>query len=936
MYESARGILREYSRHRPRGCQVPSNERGKVLLSAVNVKGDTNAVTQSHTTANIHLAFGLHLNLSDETDSSRAFGRLEAVLEAFDAANDRGISCSGTWNVDQRNTLKRLAGEAPHLLSRIQSRVQAGYDDVIYQSWNGELVSAMTADEFEAARLKAEHTPEGEGLRDLFEQVRPIVRPPGMITSPATFDRYADSGMEAVCLFNSSTERDALRRYAGRLDLLRAHNPLRLEPAWADNETRNSMTVVPTYHFYDVLDHGGLKNWVRELHRRQRSEFPDRDLFLFIEFDVFARETEGYRMPPGLRQVPSANGIGAILGSVEDFSYVRFTSLLNYLDTHEEVGDVSLSWDTVDAPGSGYGVLAESYESSILASAVADDRACEAALAAISSQLPPAVRDSCDAERRGAFEARLDLLACRWFDCRGGYQDTREAVASLYTHHERISKYLREVFESLPAINEHDTTASLSTDVRDTADRLVARLVHRDSSASQQTENGGVGVMAHMPEELFDRIQSRSFRVESAGRRVRVYRAGRPADSDAIRVILREQAPAEGISEGLSLIDRDGGLVLAFRGQTLLGSDSFIPVIGYNGQRFPAQNVSVVRDGSRSIVTVAGTLQLPGELRSGRFEWNLFETVIGDAPMVFIDGFVDLPETPCDTRRPGKDSAKTELFDSRWEFVEPCPLRIARVQYEKRSDSPDGAVLARRLPSGEFLNVPISYHRRFDRHWLFSSLNNHAFDPYVALSVNSVGLAVGFDQAVRSCFAGIPVRAVDPANRHIPRGATPPGVVQQGRSRVFDLNPLGTYAFDSWEAYAWAGDGRKPLVSEESQSCVPAASFNGRRMRISLALAPFAGETPRAGIEAALSCACHPGLLVGGEGPNNRGDGWRPSVQRSVGKRDRLSLDRALTPADRIREVGSSGDRLPSSVIRRIIRSTVFGPRLKYPASDGS
>ncbi|MFP4643816.1 MAG: hypothetical protein ACLFM0_05640 [Spirochaetales bacterium] len=898
-------------------------------------------VTQSHTTANIHLAFGLHLNFSDGIDSARAIARLESVLEALDAANERGVSCSGTWNMDQRTTLTRLAAEAPQLLSRIQSRVKAGHDDVVYQSWNGELVSAMTAEEFEAARLRAEHTPGREGLLDLFEQVRPIVRPPGMITSPATFDRYASSGMEAVCLFNSSTERDALRRYAGRLDLLQAHNPLRFDLQWSDLQRsdsggRQSITVVPTYHFYDLLEHGGLKNWVRELHRRQRSECPDRDLLLFIEFDVFARETEGFRMPPGLRRVPTANGVDAILRSVEDLPYVRWTSLVNYLHTHDEVGSVSFPWDTVDAPGNGYAVLAESYESSILSSAVADDRACEAALAAIASQLPPAIRDSCEAERRVAFEARLDLLSSRWFDCRrGGVQDTREAVAAVYTHHERISKYLREVFESLPAVDEQDARAALSTDVRDTADKLVARIVHRDARASQQAENGGAGVMAHMPEELFERIQSRSFRVESAGRRVRVYRAGRPADSDAIRVILREQAPAEGISEGLSLIDRDGGLVLAFRGQTLLSSDSFLPVIGYNRQRFPAQNVSVVRDGSRSIVTVAGTLQLPGELRSGRFEWNLFETVIGDAPMVFIDGSVELPETACDTRVANGENASARLFDSRWEFVELCPLRIARVQYDQRGDSREGAVLSRRLPSGEFSSAPISYHHRFERHWLFSSLNNHAFDPYIALSVNNVGLAVGFDQAVRSCFAGIPVRAVDPAHRHIPRGATPPGVVQQGRSRVFDLNPLGTYAYTAWQADAWAGDGgRKAIAARGSQSCVPAASFNGRRIRVSLALAPFAGETPRAGIEAALSCACRPGLLVGGEEPQARGDGWRPSVQRSVGKQDRRSLDRTLTPADRIRELGDATDQLPAAVIRGILRSNVFGTRLKYPASD--
>lgn len=891
-------------------------------------------MSQSHTTANIHLAFGLHLNLSKESDGAQAFSRLESVILALDVANRRGVPYSGVWNFDQHETLRRLSREAPQLLSRIQERVDAGSDEVIYQSWNREVVSAMTAEEFDAVRSRAEHTDEGDGLHDLFGQVRPIVRPPAMFTSPSTLDRYAESGFKAVCLFNSSTERDALRRYAQSLDLVQAHNPLRLQTRLSGQAEGSAFTVVPTYHFYDLLEHGGLRHWVRELHRRRRSGFADRDLLLFVEFDVFSRETEGFRMPPGLRRVPTAGGMAALLRSVEDLPYVRFTSLTRYLEMHEEAGGVSLAWDTVDAPGNGYGVIAESYESSILSSAVADDRACEAALDSIASQLPSEVRQACDAERRRAFETRLNLLSDRWFDCRGGYTDTREAVASLYTSHERISKHMQDVFESLPVIHEEDASAPLCTDVRDTGDRLVARLVHRNGAVFA-AENEKVGVMAHMPEVLFDRIQTRSFRVESAGRRVRVYRAGRPADSDAIRVILREQAPADGISEGLSLIDRDGGLVLAFRGQTLLTSDSLIPVVGYNGGRFAGHDVSVVRDGSRSIVTVAGTLSLPGELRPGRFEWNLFETVIGDAPMVFLDGFVDLPETACDTRRSGR--TEPELYDSRWELVEPCPLRIARVQYESLQDAHDGAVLSRRLPSGEFASAPFSYHRRFENHWHFSSLNNHAFDPYMAVSVNGVGLAVGFDQAVRSGFASLPVRAVDPASRHIPRGATPPGVVQQGRSRVFDLNPLGTYPATTWECDTWAGDGgRQALASQTGESCSPAASYNGRRMRISLALAPFAGETPREGVEAALSCACRPGMLLGGEAPDSRGEGWRPSVQRSVGKKDRLSLDRQPTPAERVRDIEGFADTLPSAVILRIVRSAVFGARLKYPGANRS
>ncbi|MFW5994652.1 MAG: hypothetical protein ACOCRN_00940, partial [Spirochaetia bacterium] len=413
---------------------------------------------------------------------------------------------------------------------------------------------------------------------------------------------------------------------------------------------------------------------------------------------------------------------------------------------------------------------------------------------------------------------------------------------------------------------------------------------------------------------------------------LKVQRTGRGFNDNRVRITLRSQPPAGGISEGLSLIDRDGGLVLAFRGQTLLTAESFIPSITYGDSRYVGSNVAISRDGSRGVVSITGSLRLPGAVNVGRFEWNLYELVLGDAPMVFVDGFIEMPRTPADTVRHVGEEGLERAWDARWQEVEACPLRIARVQYEDDRRS-SGTIVSRSNELGYRSSYRLDYHLRKNEHWYFASANNHLTQPYLAVSVNGVGLAVGFDQGVRSSFAGVPIRAMDPARRRIPPGATTPGSVRTGRARVLDLNPFGTYHGPQWHPESWGhGAGTRVIEEAGEHLASSAAGYNGRRIPMSFVLAPFAGESPRDGVDNALQRACRPAhLFMAGMAANSaEGNDRLPPVPRSVTEEEIEALQATPVMSRKARTVKRRGLPISAGVAGRIVLQSVFRRRLRF------
>ena len=107
------------------------------------------------------------------------------------------------------------------------------------------------------------------------------------------------------------------------------HNPVTL----TDPLTDASMTLVPVYHHADVLDHGGLSGWAKQLSQRSSE-----DQLLVVHFDADAESWESFALE---------------LDSADALDFVEWTNISTYLDTHDPVETVEILGDVADGTGDG-------------------------------------------------------------------------------------------------------------------------------------------------------------------------------------------------------------------------------------------------------------------------------------------------------------------------------------------------------------------------------------------------------------------------------------------------------------------------------------------------------------------------------------------------------------------------------------------------------
>lgn len=878
----------------------------------------------------VYVSFGFHINTyhsyRGDTPDESGFGKdlrlIRSILNTLDAANERGVPVTAVWDTEQLFSVEEcISVHDPALLERVRERVEKAGDEVIYMSYNNGLVSAMQRDELDTVLTRSRTNSAGSGLQDLFSSVSPIVRPQEMMTSAGSFERYREHGIETACLYYSATPFDAFRLFVEPLSAEQAHNPLRLE-----REGGETFRILPTYHPLDIVEHVSIRHWVRELHRLQRTGEITGDVLLFINFDADSELWGGFDIPKPLRMFPNTRGLAGMIESIERLDFVRFTTLGHYLDTHEDAASISFSQDTADGGWNGYASWSEKLSSSVVYGAVCDDRALADTAMALTDILSNEQRQTVDQSLGESLELRLRLLSTTSFGLATPFvASARERVCGalierLYGYHETVLLTMSRALSSVKT----GTGDGNHYEIVDGNRRTVGIL----AAPGKRSDATGLPLIAHLPKEVYERIDRHELTVELSGKRVSVRPLGGAADANDVRVAVSASNPLRNDSEGVTIIDRDGGLVVAFRGRTLLHADSFVPVITYSGREYRGDRVSITRDGSRNVVRLSGRLHLPSEIRGGEFEWNLVESVIGDAPVILIDGVVRLPATVPDICEHRDNPDLARAFDSRWHAVEPCPIRLSRVEYEGKVDS-KGAVVTRHNALGHQSSYRLDYQRHSDANWLFASANNHLSQPYIGLSIDGMGLAVGLDETVRSSFAGIPVRAVAPASRGTGAPVSSSGVVHPGRTRSFDLNPFGTYDGPQWSVESWGrGAGRSAVIDGGEHLASSAPSYNGATMRISLVLAPFVGTEPREGVGRTLRAVCRPARLFAAPElvePGVYTDSWR-----SLTHNDIQSLGSTPTDFSRLRRKRKSMFPVALPTLAKIAVQSVYRPRLRF------
>ncbi len=235
--------------------------------------------------ATVLLAFSQHVNLyhsyRGDTNTDDGFGKdiriIRTTLEIF----DRHPQFHNDWDIENLFSLDDwLPTYAPDILEDIARRVADGTDGVRLMSWNNGLMACEPDDEF---GLSVDR-----GLASL-EAFTPGLWTPGVqpqenTYTPAHTALYRAHGIEWMTLFYSGTSFTSFRHEIP-LTLAEAHGVLTLE---SDLST-DTMQVIPVYHHADVMDHGGLANWLRQLRANLSGT-----VALAIHFDADSETWEGF------------------------------------------------------------------------------------------------------------------------------------------------------------------------------------------------------------------------------------------------------------------------------------------------------------------------------------------------------------------------------------------------------------------------------------------------------------------------------------------------------------------------------------------------------------------------------------------------------------------------------------------------------------------
>ncbi len=316
-----------------------------------------------------------------DTPTENGFGQDIRVITAALDWLDAHPEVRADWVFENARTLEeRMPDFSPQLLDRIRQRVVSGQDDVRIMSATAAPMASMTRKEFDRALTYAKSSTE-----DVFGGWVPGVTPADTMLSPDNIGWYADAGIQWITLYYGANGFTGPRNQI-RLDGAEAYNPFEL----LDPVTGGSIVAIPVYHHGDLLDHGGLAGWARQLNANHAS-----DTLIAIHFDADAESWENFDRE---------------LARLAELPFVRFTTLQDYLSTHDPLGSHVLDGDIANGVGDGFSSWSEkAFNHTIWAQIERSRRFADAA-----RLLAPSDADV-NAQLRRALDARLDALAVNNF-----------------------------------------------------------------------------------------------------------------------------------------------------------------------------------------------------------------------------------------------------------------------------------------------------------------------------------------------------------------------------------------------------------------------------------------------------------------------------------------------------------------------------------------
>ena len=347
----------------------------------------------SHNPPKIHIAFRFHTNFyhsyRGDTPDELGFGLdirvIRRIIEVLNGWNERGVPVKGTWDIENAFSLEDIMPKyCPDIITSLQQRVRAGYDEIEVMAYNNGLISAHTAVEFDEAISKALHNKQKSGLCDIFDSVAPVVRPQEMMYTPLHLKLYPAHGISVISLFYSGVPFNTLSNFIKPLPLAHRYNPLWLTYP----ELSEKLTLCPAYNHGDIADWLSLRRWVIKLHKKQMQLADPPDFLLLIDADADDEYWYGYNWPVIRHLLSITQGLDGLIRSVYDLPYVVFTTPYTYLEDHPPLATVQVGQDTADGSFDGYASWADKWSNHQLWTGIERSRIMELQALRLASEIP--------------------------------------------------------------------------------------------------------------------------------------------------------------------------------------------------------------------------------------------------------------------------------------------------------------------------------------------------------------------------------------------------------------------------------------------------------------------------------------------------------------------------------------------------------------------
>ncbi len=818
----------------------------------------------------ICLAFRFHVNLNHsyrgDTADDLGFGQdirvIRRIIDRLDHFNAIGVPVRGTWDVDNYFSLETIIPQhCPDIIESLQRRVDAG-DEIEVMSYNNGLISSHTAWEFDAAIGRALTNSGGSGLRDLFSNVAPIVRPQEMMFTPLHLKLYRHHGIETVSLFYSAVPFNAFSNFVAPLSLEQRFNPLTLVYPGVDE----TMTLIPAYNHGDIADNISLRWWLKRLRRQQLAFERPIDLLVLIDADADDEFWEGYKVPAPARLLSATRGLEGLVGSVADLDFVEFTTPGEYINNHPPIGTLTIGQDTADGSFDGFASWAEKWSSHRLWTGVERSRLLELQarrLLADSGQRAE-VEELLDASR----EARLLALST-----------TNYGLSVPVVNRTRLETAAASVHESVQHAARAFDLAAAESVARSGGTQAPVRFALVDYARGMSTD--GVQYSERSSRALV-RLALAMPDAEAAGlavvgpdgqSQVPALRRSRPReDASGCELLFIAQLDGGQRAEFSLVASGDSALAppvqpVTWRDGTLenglvrLGFDGGVDLIDFDVEGVPFAAGPFIRSavkyaGDELAVThwdsfggavlaggTVGFVRATGEIRLSR-RWRVRVErelmLAAGLPYLYLDTWITYPRTRSRNSDKGRARRLEQPYDGNWQEVMPCELRPAIFGQRGRP---------LRVWKHNYLGHVSSYdlnYADFSRNDKLSSFNNHVTDAWVGVTDQSRGVLVAQTADVNACFAFCPMRTVT-----TPRG-----------SRIV-LNPFGSYHGRQMR-YPTRFSGLGKLIAERlTPTCSPhAPSYGGHDEHISLLIAPYTGDDPPETIQHDAEAFAYPYAVV--------------------------------------------------------------------------